>query len=161
MLQRYLPFIEDPHTHIHAGNGPWLQYTSMLAQYYYFTGNLEKGDKIISIIDEYASREGYLCEHLTTAERFYEFKRLEWLPGNDFDKEFALDILVPGITYDLIVEELNHMKNAYDEIDRKIMTQKDDKYLTFALPLMWSHAEYAMALMMRVESELATLQDSK
>lgn len=161
MLQRYLPFIEDPHTHIHAGNGPWLQYTSMLAQYYYFTGNIEKGDKIISIIDEYASREGYLCEHLTTAERFYEFKRLEWLPGNDFDKEFALDILVPGITYDLIVEELNHMKNAYDEIDRKIMTQKDDKYLTFALPLMWSHAEYAMALMMRVESELATLQDSK
>jgi len=159
MLQRYLPFIEDPHTHIHAGNGPWLQYTSMLAQYYYFTGNIEKGDTILNIIDGYASREGYLCEHLTTAERFYEFKRLEWLPGNDFDKEFALDIMVPGITYDLIVEELNHMKNAYDEIDRTILSQPDNKYLTFALPLMWSHAEYAMARMMRLESELATLQD--
>ncbi len=32
MLQRYLPFIEDPESHIHAGNGPWVQYTAMLAQ---------------------------------------------------------------------------------------------------------------------------------
>lgn len=154
MLQRYLPFIEDPHTHIHAGNGPWLQYTSMLAQYYYYTGNIEKGDSILEIVEKYSSREGYLCEHFTTPERFYEFKRLEWLSGMDFEKEFAPDILVPGITYDLIVEELNHMKNSYDDVERKIHEIGDNRYISFATPLMWSHAEYAMALLFRSEAEL-------
>jgi CRP-like cAMP-binding protein len=154
MLQRYLPFIEDPHTHIHAGNGPWLQYTSMLAQYYYYTGDLEKGDSILEIVEKYSSREGYLCEHFTTPERFYEFKRLEWLSGMDFEKEFAQDILVPGITYDLIVEELNHMKNSYDDVERKIKEIGDNRYISFATPLMWSHAEYAMALLFRSEAEL-------
>ncbi len=154
MLQRYLPFIEDPHTHIHAGNGPWLQYTSMLAQYYYYTGDLEKGDSILGIVEKYSSREGYLCEHFTTPERFYEFKRLEWLSGMDFEKEFAPDILVPGITYDLIVEELNHMKNSYDDVEKKIKEIGDNRYISFATPLMWSHAEYAMALLFRSEAEL-------
>ncbi len=160
MLQRYLPFIEDPHTHIHAGNGPWLQYTSMLAQYYYFSGDIEKGNKVLEIVDSYQSKEGYLCEHLTTPERFYEFKRLEWLPGADFEKEFAPDIMVPGITYDLIIEELNHMKNSYDEIERKCTTAGAGGHITFATPLMWSHAEYAMALMLKTERELKNLNSS-
>ncbi|MCP4131690.1 MAG: cyclic nucleotide-binding domain-containing protein, partial [bacterium] len=60
MLQRYLPFIEDPDTHIHAGNGPWIQYTAMLAQYYFYNGNLEKGNEILKTIDSYMSPEGYL-----------------------------------------------------------------------------------------------------
>ena len=158
MLQRYLPFIEDPHTHVHAGNGPWLQYTSMLAQYYFHVGDIEKGNSILATVDAYKSKEGYLCEHLTTPERFYEFKRLEWLSGSDFDKEFSPGILVPGVTYDLIVEELNHMKNAYDEIERKCRSAGENGHISFAIPLMWSHAEYAMALMLRTEQELAKME---
>jgi GH15 family glucan-1,4-alpha-glucosidase len=159
MLQRYLPFIEDPHTHIHAGNGPWLQYTAILAQYYYYIDNIAKGDEIMSIIDRYKTKEGYLCEHLTTAERFYEFKRLEWLPGQDFDKEFSQDILVEDITYDLIVEELNHMKHSYDEIENRIAAVGEDGFLSFATPLMWSHAEYAMALLLQSDARLKQLQE--
>jgi len=154
MLQRYLPFIEDPDTHIHAGNGPWLQYTAMLAQYYYHTGNLEEGDAILEQIDRYSSKEGYLCEHLTTPERFREFKRFEWVPGRDYEKEFDPGILIPDMPYDNIVEELNHMKNSYDEVERQSREVGDDGYISFATPLMWSHAEYAMALMMRTDCRL-------
>ncbi len=158
MLQRYLPFIEDPHTHVHAGNGPWLQYTAMLAQYYYYTGNIEEGDSILGVIDSYKSREGYLCEHLTTPERFFEFKRLEWVSGHDFEKEFAPDILVDGVSYDLIVEELSHMKDSYDAIERRCLEAGNDGRIFFAIPLMWSHAEYAMALMLRAGRELEKLK---
>ena len=35
MIQRYLPFSGDIEIHTHAGNGPWLQYTAILAQYHY------------------------------------------------------------------------------------------------------------------------------
>ncbi len=160
MLQRYLPFIEDPHTHVHAGNGPWLQYTAMLAQYYYYTGDIGEGDRILGVIDSYRSREGYLCEHLTTPERFFEFKRLEWVSGKDFEKEFAPDILVDGISYDLIVEELNHMKNSYDAIERRCGEAGNGGRIFFAIPLMWSHAEYAMALMLRAGRELEKLKSA-
>ena len=158
MLQRYLPFIEDPHTHIHAGNGPWIQYTAILAQYCFYTGDIEKGDKIIKMVDNYKSPEGYLCEHLTTPERFYEFKRLEWLTGRDSDKEFASNILVDGITYDLIIEELNHMKKSYDEVEKNCKEIGEHGVISFATPLMWSHAEYAMALLFRNEQELKGLK---
>ncbi len=158
MLQRYLPFIEDPDTHIHAGNGPWVQYTAMLAQYYYYTGNIGRGDEIIDIINKYQSKEGYLCEHLTLPERFYEFQKFEWLTGADFDKEFAPDILLKGITHDLIVEELNHMKNSYDEVEKKCKEHGDGRFIAFATPLMWSHAEYAMAVLMKNNKELETLE---
>lgn len=160
MLQRYLPFIEDPHTHVHAGNGPWLQYTAMLAQYYYYTGDMDEGDRILGVIDSYKSREGYLCEHLTTPERFFEFRRLEWVSGKDFEKEFAPDILVDGISYDLIVEELNHMKNSYDAIERRCREAGNGGRIFFAIPLMWSHAEYAMALMLRAGKELEKLKSA-
>ncbi len=160
MLQRYLPFIEDPHTHVHAGNGPWVQYTSMLAQYYFYTGNMERGNKILAIIDSYKSKEGYMCEHLTTPERYFEFKRLEWISGKDFDKEFAPDILVPGLSYDLVVEELTHMKNSYEAIERRCAEVGKNGHIAFAIPLMWSHAEYAMALMLRTEKELEMLRRS-
>lgn len=152
MLQRYLPFIEDPETHIHAGNGPWLQYTLMLAQYYFYSGNLTKGNEMLRIVDGFKSREGFLCEHLTTPERFEEFRRFEWLTGSDFDKEFAPGIMVPGLPYDLIIEELNNMNNAYTAISNRVKEGAD--IITFAIPLMWSHAEYAMALMMRSDLEI-------
>ncbi|MBN2078731.1 MAG: cyclic nucleotide-binding domain-containing protein [Spirochaetes bacterium] len=158
MLQRYLPFIEDPDTHIHAGNGPWVQYTAMLAQYHFHRGEAERGSEILGIIDGYRSREGYLCEHLTTAERFYEFKNLEWLSGRDFDKEFAPRILIDGIPYDNIVEELNHMRDSYRKVEDECRRVSHNGHISFATPLMWSHAEYAMALMMRTEKELEVLR---
>ncbi len=154
MLQRYLPFIEDPESHIHAGNGPWVQYTAMLAQYYFYTGDIARGNEILGIIDGYRSKEGYLCEHLTTPERFFEFKNLEWLTGHDFDKEFEPHILIDGTPYDHIVEELNHMRNAYARIEEECRIIGNSGHISFATPLMWSHAEYAMALMMRTEKEL-------
>lgn len=154
MLQRYLPFIEDPHTHIHAGNGPWIQYTAMLAQYYFYSGNLEKGNEIMDIIGSYKTEEGYLCEHLTTPERFHEFKRFEWIPGRDQEKEFDPEILVDNIPYDNILEELNHMKTSYDDVQNQCKNVGDNGYITFATPLMWSHAEYAMALMLKTQKEV-------
>jgi len=153
MLQRYLPFIEDPDTHIHAGNGPWVQYTAMLAQYFYYNGQGDKGNDIMKIIDSYTSKEGFLSEHLTTADRFDEFKRFEWIPGRDYSKEFEPKILYPGITFDHIVEELNHMKNSYDNIETQIASA-EKPYISFATPLMWSHAEYAMALMVKARNDL-------
>ncbi len=154
MLQRYLPFIEDPESHIHAGNGPWVQYTAMLAQYYFYTGNDARGGEIMGIIDGYRSKEGYLCEHLTTPERFFEFKNLEWLTGHDFDKEFEPHILIDDTPYDNIVEELNHMRNAYARVEEACGKIGGNGHISFATPLMWSHAEYAMALMLRAEKEL-------
>lgn len=162
MLQRYLPFIEDPDTHIHAGNGPWLQYTAILAQYYFYTGNERQGMELLSILQNYMSKEGYLCEHLTTPERFYEFKRLEWISGNDAEKEFDSTILVDGITYDNIVEELNHMKNAYQDVESQARKLKNDHnaYITFATPLMWSHTEYAMALILQTMHTIEELKQN-
>ncbi|MCP5007751.1 MAG: cyclic nucleotide-binding domain-containing protein [Planctomycetes bacterium] len=158
MLQRYLPFFEDPHTHIHAGNGPWIPYTSILAQYYFHIGKVDTGNDIIGIIDKYRSSEGYLCEHLTTPERFFEFKEFEWITGKDFEKELLTHgIMIPGIPYDFLVEELNHMKNAYDEIETECRENGDKKNIAFATPLMWSHAEYAMALMLKTEKEIAAM----
>ncbi len=158
MLQRYLPFIEDPETHIHAGNGPWIQYTAMLAQYFFYTGNIERGNEIMTVIDGYMSKEGHLCEHLTTPERFYEFLKLEWEPGRDYDKEFAPHILVPDMPYDNIVEEISHMKKSYIDVAEQCRRVGDSGYITFATPLMWSHAEYSMALMMRTDAELKKLE---
>ncbi len=154
MLQRYLPFIEDPDTHIHAGNGPWIQYTAMLAQYYFVTDNIEKGNEIMKVIDRYKSIEGHLCEHLTTPERFYEFLRLEWQPGRDYEKEFYTHILIPGMPYDNIVEEISHMKKSYENVEVQCRRRGDKGFITFATPLMWSHAEYSMALMMRTDAEI-------
>ncbi len=159
MLQRYLPFFEDPHTHIHAGNGPWIPYTSILAQYYFYTGKIETGNDILEIINKYRSTEGYLCEHLTTPERFYEFKEFEWITGKDFEKELlTLDIMTPGIPYDFIVEELNHMKRAYDAIEKRCQENSGKEPISFATPLMWSHTEYTMALMLKAEKELENIE---
>jgi len=150
MLQRYLPFTEDIETHIHAGNGPWIQYTAMLAQYHYKTGEIERGDTILSQIDKYRTDEGYIPEHLSTKRRFEEFVRLEWEVGLDAKKEFHPDILIPELSYDFIVEELFFMKKSYDQIKSNITEDKKD-VIHFAVPLMWSHVEYASALIARYD----------
>jgi len=150
MLQRYLPFTEDIETHIHAGNGPWIQYTAMLAQYYYKEGSIERGDAILNQIDKYSTVEGYIPDHLSTKRRFEEFIRLEWEVGLDAKKEFHPDILIPGLSYDFIVEELFFMKKSYDKI-RKDIADGKKTVIHFAVPLMWSHVEYAKALIARYE----------
>ncbi|MHC4266876.1 MAG: hypothetical protein ACYSTS_00285 [Planctomycetota bacterium] len=150
MLQRYLPFTEDIETHIHAGNGPWIQYTAMLAQYYYKEGAIERGDTILKQIDKYSTAEGHIPEHLSTKRRFEEFVRLEWEIGLDAKKEFHPDILIPNLSYDFIVEELFFMKKSYDQIRKEIAEEKKD-VIHFAVPLMWSHVEYAIALIARYE----------
>jgi len=151
MLQRYLPFTEDIETHLHAGNGPWIQYTAMLAQYYYKQGKIERGDTILDQIDRYTSEEGYIPEHLSTKRRFEEFIRLEWETGLDVKKEFHPDILIPNLSYDLIAEEIFFMKKSYDKIRTEI-SENSKNVIQFAVPLMWSHVEYANALIARYES---------
>ncbi|MDT8318508.1 MAG: hypothetical protein RQ824_11050 [bacterium] len=162
MLQRYLPFTEDMHTHIHAGNGPWLQYTAMLARYYYRIGEDHLADKILIEIDKYKTEEMFIPEHLSTYKRFEEFIALEWEKGLDFEKEFHKDIMIPGIPFDYILEELNNMKRSYDKIRRRKTTHPEDSHIVFAVPLMWSHAEYAKALYskMKMEQEKGWVMES-
>jgi len=153
MLQRYLPFTEDIETHLHAGNGPWIQYTSMLAQYYYKSGEIQRGDTILNHIDKYRSEEGYIPEHLSTKRRFEEFIRLEWESGLDVRKEFHAEILIPNLSYDLIADEIFFMKKSYDKIREDIAKNNKD-IIQFATPLMWSHIEYASALIARYEADV-------
>jgi GH15 family glucan-1,4-alpha-glucosidase len=159
MLQRYLPFTEDIETHLHAGNGPWIQYTAMLAQYYYKTGAIERGDTILNQIDKYRTDEGHIPEHLSTKRRFEEFVRLEWEVGLDAKKEFHSDILIPNLSYDFIVEELFFMKKSYDKIRKEIAEDKKE-VIQFAVPLMWSHVEYARALIARYEYQSTNKKDT-
>ncbi len=42
------------------------------------------------------------------------------------------------------------MKKSYDQIRREIAEEKKD-VIQFAVPLMWSHVEYANALIARYE----------
>lgn len=148
-LQRYLPFTEDLNTHIHAGNGPWMPYTAILAQYYYWKRDMKKGDEIMSLIDGYRSQDGYISEHLSTCERFQEFRKLEWNTGLDFQKEFHPEILLPNTPFNRIVEELNNMRNTYDKINKFCSQKERTHFVRFATPLNWAHVEYAIALMER------------
>ena len=153
MIMRYLPFYEDQATHVHAGNGPWLQYTAMLAQYHYWRGNPKRGDEIMSLIDGYKAPDGALPEHLSTPRRFEEFMQREWRAGVDFHKEFAPEILKPGVSFDTILEEANNMSRSYEAAAKaKVLPEKDGGkggYIQFATPLMWSHVEVARALLVK------------
>ena len=153
MIMRYLPFYEDPATHVHAGNGPWLQYTAMLAQYYYWKGDAKRGDEILALIDGYKAPDGALPEHLSTPKRFEEFMQREWKDGIDFHKEFAPEILKPGVSFDTILEEANNMSRSYqDAAKAKVLPEKEGQgggYIQFATPLMWSHVEFARALLFK------------
>jgi len=123
----------------------------MLAQYYYKEGSIERGDAILNQIDKYSTDEGYIPKHLSTKRRFEEFVRLEWEVGLDAKKEFYHDILIPDLSYDFIVEKLFFMKESYDQIRRDI-SEGEKNVIHFAVPLMWSHVEYAKALIARYDS---------
>jgi len=153
MIMRYLPFYKDFSTHVHAGNGPWLQYTAVLAQYHYWNGNISRGDELLGMIDSYKNEKGEIPEHLSTCQRFEEFMEREWNPGIDFQKEFYKPILLENVEFDKILEEANNMQKSYEETGSSCIIRDDTSaeggYIQFAAPLMWSHAEYARALLLR------------
>lgn len=153
MIMRYLPFYKDFATHVHAGNGPWLQYTAILAQYHYWNGNTKRGDQLLGMIDKYCRGDGEIPEHLSTCKRFEAFMEKEWRTGVDFEKEFHKPILVDGVEFDKILEETNNMARSYEETGKKCMfvdsSSSEGGYIQFSTPLMWSHVEYARALLVR------------
>ncbi|RMG49915.1 MAG: hypothetical protein D6723_13110 [Acidobacteria bacterium] len=152
LIMRYLPFYKDFSTHVHAGNGPWLQYTAILAQFHYWNGNTERGDELLEKIDTYATEEGEIPEHLSTCKRFEDFMEAEWKTGIDFAKEFHKPILLDGVDFDKILEEANNMARSYEETGRRCVidrTSEEGGFIRFTTPLMWSHVEYARALLVR------------
>ena len=153
MMMRCLPYYRGFPTHVHAGNGPWLQYTAVLAQYHYWSGNTKRGDEILGIIDRYRSDNGEIPEHLSTPRRFEEFMVREWNTGIDFQKEFYKDILLDNVDFNKILEEANNMHRSYEETSKKRTFRSEGKsgcgYIQFATPLMWSHVEYTRALLVR------------
>jgi GH15 family glucan-1,4-alpha-glucosidase len=146
LLQRYLPFAEDLTIHLHAGNGPWLAYSAIYAQYHAAHGDRRKAEETLDAIQRYATAEGNLPEHLSTRERFEDFMAREWETGIDFEKEFTDDILLPGVSFSTICEELIHMRNEYQRISL-VLRETEDEIIRFATPLMWSHAEFLHALL--------------
>ena len=155
MIMRYLPFYQDFATHVHAGNGPWLQYTAVLAQFHYWNGNTKRGDELLAYIDRYRNTEGEIPEHLSTCRRFEVFMEAEWKTGVDYEKEFHKPILVSRLDFNKILEEANNMARSYEETGKKCMFNQADKaeggYTQFATPLMWSHVEYMRALLVRAK----------
>ena len=153
MIMRYLPFHRDFATHIHAGNGPWLQYTAVLAQYHFWNGNTARGDELLAMIDSCRNERGEIPEHLSTCTRFEVFMENEWKSGIDFAKEFDKHILLDNVDFDKILEEANNMARSYQETGSQCIIRDDTAaeggYIQFATPLMWSHAEYARALLIR------------
>ena len=151
MIQRYLPFSGDIEIHTHAGNGPWLQYTAILAQYHYWCKNTECGDELMSLIDGYKNEKGEIPEHISTCKRFNAFIESEWKTGLDFAKEFDKHILQDNLDFDKILEEANNMQRAYSEVADRCMisdgTMEEGGYVMFVTPLMWSHVEYMKALL--------------
>ena len=135
-------------------NGPWLQYTAILAQFHFWCGNTEEGDKVLQLIDQYKNENGEIPEHLSTCRRFEEFMEREWQTGIDFEKEFYKPILLEGCEFDNILEEANNMARSYQKTGKQCMVRDDTSseggYIQFAAPLMWTHVEYARALMFRV-----------
>ena len=148
-MQRYLPYPEDFTCHTHSGAGPWLDYTLVLAQYKYVVGRGSEGDAIMDLVDSYRTPEGHIAEHLTTPRRFRQFYQMQWNTGLDFQKEFDPECLLPGVPFDLIVEELTHMRDAYMRVKHVLEQDPNVPYLRFATPLMRAHAEHALAIMAR------------
>lgn len=153
MIMRYLPFNENFATHVHAGNGPWLQYTAILAQFHFWSGNTDRGEELLQKIDFYANEDGEIPEHLSTCKRFEIFMQNEWKSGKDFAKEFHEEILLEHVDFDKILEETNNMASSYQKTGKKCMIKdsslREGGYIRFATPLMWSHVEYIRALMIQ------------
>ncbi len=144
-LQRFLGFHGDYEVQQHGGNGPWMQYTAWHAQYRYDRGERGIGDDVLGAIARHADEDGHVPEHLTTRARFEAFMRDEWHTRRDFEKEFD-EAVLRDVPFDLIVEELGHMRDAYRDLAAQL---EERSVVRFALPLAWSHAEFLTALVRR------------
>lgn len=147
LLQRYLPFREDRHVHLHAGNGPWLAYSAWLAQRHAATGAMDDAADLMNRIMAFATPEGHLPEHVSTRERFLDFMDNEWETGLDFRKEFDVEIMLPRVGFSEILEEAVRMRAAYRGAAAEA-ERSGDGIIRFAAPLAWCHAEMAVALML-------------
>ncbi|WP_227354878.1 glucoamylase [Haladaptatus salinisoli] len=147
-LQRFLGFYRDYEVQQHGGNGPWMQYTAWHAQYRFDRGEVERGDAVLETIARYADDSGHIPEHLTTRDRFESFMENEWHTRRDFEKEFDEEVL-RDVPFDLVVEELGHMKDAYRDLAEQTAERN---VVSFALPLAWSHAEFLTALLRRADA---------
>lgn len=152
LLQRYLPFREDKAVHLHAGNGPWLAYSAWLAQRHASKGNHQRARELLAHVSRFATPEGHLPEHVSTAERFHDFMEHEWETGLDFRKEFDPDFILPGIGFTHILEEAVRMRQSYDAAAAEAR-RSGDGVIRFATPLAWCHAEYAVALALLVPKD--------
>ncbi len=155
MIMRYLPFGRDNSIHVHAGNGPWTQYTAILAQYWYSVGETERGDDLLDRIDQHRNDQGEIPEHLSTVRRFENFMQTEWQTGRDAAKEFDGSILIPGLPFDRILEETNNMARSYADTAKRCAKRDgsapEGGTIAFAAPLMWSHAEVMRALLVKAD----------
>lgn len=144
LLQRYLPFREDPHVHLHAGNGPWLAYSAWLAQRHAARGRRRRAEELLALIERFATPDGALPEHVSTKERFEDFLVNEWETGLDFRKEFDPVLLLPHVRFSTILEEAVRMREAYARAAQEA-ERAGDGVIRFAAPLGWTHAEVAAA----------------
>jgi hypothetical protein len=105
------------------------------------------------MIDSYKNEQGEIPEHLSTCRRFEEFMEREWDTGIDFEKEFYKPILLEGVDFNKILEEANNMHKSYHETGSRCIfrdsASAEGGYIQFAAPLMWSHVEYARALLIK------------
>ncbi len=106
--------------HAHAGNGPSPAWSAILAQVLATTGSPERAHELLESIEETEDSEGNLSEHLTTADRFETFLASEWLTGTDAEKEFARELVVPGLPFDRMLAEVNRMAASYDVVRQSI-----------------------------------------
>jgi len=148
-LLRYQAYTEEFEMHLHAGSGPWLQYTAVLAQVFYYNGMKKEGDAVMAVIEKYRQEGENIPEHVSTKDRFEEFMRLEWDTGLDFRKEFDPEILREDTKFDLILEEVGHMKESYNRIRNDLLANPRKKHTIFGCPLIWSHSECCKALFFR------------
>jgi len=152
-ILRYPADPNDLTVHLHAGNGPWLAYTAVLAQVHFAAGNRARGDEILRTIDLYRNERGEIPEHLTTRCRFDAFLEREWRTGVDLAKEFHPSILREDVTPDRVSEETEKMSRAYESITRQApmpgTARCEGGVLAFATPLAWSHVETMRALLLR------------
>ncbi len=153
LLQRYLPFKEDNAVHVHAGNGAWINYSAILAQYYYHKKSTEMGDTIMGLINKHRNDAGEIPEHISTLKRYRDFMKYEWDTGLDFEKEFEKSIMIEDIKFEKILEEALKMHRSYIDVEgeseSKDENMSSEGCIRFCTPLMWSHVEYSKALLAR------------
>lgn len=142
-LQRFRGFYRDFEVHQHGGSGPWMQYTAWHAQFRFDNDEPDAGLDVLTSISQHVE-DGYIPEHLSTRDRFEAFIDHEWDTGMDFKKEFDEEVL-QDVSYDRIAEELEHMREAYAEMEAEL---ESSEVISFAEPLAWCHAEFLVALLL-------------